>query len=182
MKSDKMPTLFLTLGLPASGKTYFTERLATDEHIFLLNCDLLRLALIETPKFTAAEHQYVFSVADFIVEQHLKQCQSVIYGANANRIENRLAWVERARASEQKYSVVTIWVKTPLEVVKERIAKRTHEIPPEKRVHTAEELLAIMQKNLQAPTPEEHAIEIDGTLPYHEQRLQFDEQFRQLHN
>jgi len=160
------------MGLPASGKTYFSQRFAADEDIFFLNCDNLRLAMIEHPTFKPAEHALVYKTVRFIAEQHLRQGQSIVCNANYHRRDRREMMEKLAQETGADYQIV--WVKTPYELVKERIQSRDHEIPIEKMVDSPLKLLQNMQAAFQAPDYSEPVIIVDGTKPYPEQRKQYD--------
>lgn len=172
------PVVFVTLGLPASGKTYFTERLAKERGIFFLNCDLLRLAMFENPTFKPYEHAIVFGAASFVIEQHAFQGKSIISNANYNARKSR----QKIRKIAEQHGVAfrIIWVQTPLEVAAERIQSRQHEIPIEKMRNDPLEVLHKMAQNLQKPEPDEPVITIDGTVSYEQQLLQFYQQTSDL--
>lgn len=159
------------MGLPASGKTYFSQKIAAEQDVFFLNVDNLRLAMVEKPAFDAAEHHLVYSTVDFIAEQHLAQGKSIICNGNYH-IRKRRESMEKMTQRYQANCQI-IWVKTPYEIVRERILKRDHEIPVEKMVHPPLELLERMNKASESPTSEESTIVIDGTLEFSEQHASF---------
>lgn len=64
MTRQASPTLYITMGLPASGKTYFSQQFAEEYGIFFLNADSLRIAMIEWPQFTPREHKLVYGAVD----------------------------------------------------------------------------------------------------------------------
>mgnify|MGYP004417308680 CR=1 FL=1 len=169
----KKPTLYITMGLPASGKTYFSQQLAAELDTFFLNCDNLRLAMFEKPTFSPEEHAMVYRTVAFIAEQHLAQGQSIICNANYHIHNRREAMQELARACGAKYKI--LWVQTPYEVVKERIQSREHEIPVEKMVHPPLELLEKMSRAFEEPRDDEPVIIIDGTQPYEVQKRQYEQ-------
>ena len=174
------PTIFITVGLPASGKTYFTERLAKEYGIFFLNCDLLRLAMFTQPTFKPYEHAIVFGAANFIVEQHAHQGKSIICNANFNFRKNRKHAQHVAMRNGLDFRI--IWVQTPIDVLTERIQSREHDIPAEKMVDAPLDILTKQQRNLQLPGKDEPVIAIDGTVPYNEQLKQFKQQLDTIAN
>lgn len=159
------------MGLPASGKTYFSQRLAGELGVFFLNCDNLRLAMIEQPTFAPDEHAMVYRTVAYIAEQHLAQGQSIICNANYHLRERRVAMQNIAQKCGAAYCI--LWVQTPYEVVKERVQTRDHEIPVEKMVHPPLELLERMSRAFEPPVADEPTVVIDGTKPYEEQRKLF---------
>lgn len=167
------PTLYVTMGLPASGKTYFSERLAAEHDIFFLNCDNLRLAMIERPAFDAAEGALVYNTVTFIAEQHLAQGMSIVCNGNYHVRSRRDVMKKLAHKYNANYQI--LWIKAPYEIVKERIQTRDHEVPVEKMVHPPLELLDRMSRAFDEPSEDEAVLIIDGTIPYDEQRKQFND-------
>ncbi len=169
------PTIFVTVGLPASGKTYFTEKLAKDLDIFFLNCDALRMAMYETPTFNAKEHAVVYGAANFITMQHALQKKSMICNANFNFRRSRDAIHQATKQGGVEFKI--IWMQAPLELVTERMQTRDHVIPKEKAVDPPLQILAKQRRNLQPPDPAtEPVIIIDGTISYEQQLAQFRQQ------
>jgi len=159
------------MGLPASGKTYFSQKIAAEQGVFFLNVDNLRLAMIETPAFDPPEHRLVYSTVNFIADQHLAQRKSIVCNGNYHVAARRKAMKEMAERHGANYQI--IWVKTPYGVVEDRIQSRDHEVPVEKMVHPPLELLARMNKAFEFPETTEPVIIIDGTASYDEQRTSF---------
>lgn len=176
--NSNKPEVFLTLGLPASGKTYFSERLAGDLGIFFLNTDRLRLAMIEKPAFSPEENEVVYRTMEHLAGQHLEQKLSVICNGNYNQRARRLHLQEMAARLDAMCFIIL--VEAPLDVVRNRIQTRDHEIAPEKMVHQPLELLERMQRAYEPPATDELVIRIDGTKPYEEQYRSFIEQRHKL--
>lgn len=162
------PTLYATMGLPASGKTFFSQRIAAELKTFFLNADALRMAICPTPTFRPKEHAMVFHTVNFIVEQHLLQGQSVVCNANYHVRKHRQELKELAERCDAHFQV--IWVDVPYEVAKERIMGRQHEIPAEKMVDDPLDILDRMHKHFEQPASEEPVVRISGTIPYAQQR------------
>jgi predicted kinase len=171
----KRPTLFITMGLPASGKTYFSQRLAKDLNVFFLNGDSLRMAMIQRPTFKPQEHALVFSTFNHIVREQVAQGFSVV--ANANYHVERKRREMQAIAREHGADLCILWTRVPYETAQARIVGREHEIPADKLVDPPLGVLARMKRNFEEPAPDEQVIKIDGTIPYEDQYKQFLEQF-----
>lgn len=168
------PELYTTMGLPSSGKTYFSQRVAGELGVFFLNTDLLRLAMFDTPEFSAAENDVVYRAMNHVAERHVAQGLGVVCNGNYNQVARRAGL--REIAERYGATCLTIWVDAPEEVLKRRIQTRDHEIEPEKMVHQPLELLERMQRTFEAPTADELVIHIDGTIPYEQQIHSFMEQ------
>ncbi len=171
----KKPTLFITMGLPASGKTYFSKRLAKDLGILFLNGDSLRMAMTRRPTFKPQEHALVFSAFNHIVKEHMAQGFSIVANANYHVQSKRREMQTMAEECGAGYCI--LWIQVPYEVAQERIENREHEIPADKIVDPPLEVLARMRRNFQEPEADEPVIKIDGTKPYEEQYRQFLKQF-----
>lgn len=170
------PTLYVTMGLPASGKTYFSQRFAKERGIFFLNADSLRIAMIEWPQFTPREHKLVYGAVNFIAEQHLVQGMSIVCNANYHVRAKRKEMQKLAETHNALFQI--LWIDTPYEIAKERILVREHEIPKEKEKDPWIEVLDRMKRNFQTPHDDEPFIKIDGTIPYEEQLKQVDIQLK----
>ena len=164
------PTLYVTTGLPASGKTYFSQRFAKERGIFFLNADSLRVSMIERPQFTPREHRLVYGTVDFIAEQHIAQGMSIVCNANYNVRAKRQEMQKLAEKYGADFKI--LWVDTPYEIAKERILVREHEIPKEKEKDPWIEVLDRMKRSFQNPRDDESFVKIDGTIPYEAQRTQ----------
>lgn len=174
----KRAELFITLGLPASGKTYFTDRLAAALGLHHLNTDKLRLTMIEKPTFSPEENAHVYKEMTRLARERLARGESLICNGNYNQRIRRQAM--RNMAKKLNARCITLYVDTPVDIVRDRIQTRDHEIPVEKMVHQPLELLERMQKAFEAPTGDELVIRIDGTLPYDQQLASFHAQHSQL--
>ena len=175
MTRQATPTLYITMGLPASGKTYFSQRFAKEQNVFFLNIDSLRLAMVDQPQFTPSEHAMVYGAATFLAEQHLAQGMSIVCNGNYHFRDRRIAMQDMAKKYNAAYRI--LWIDTPYEVAKERILTREHEIPKEKEKDPWVEVLDRMKRNFQNPSETEPFIKVDGTIPYEAQR---DEALRDL--
>lgn len=174
MTRQARPTLYITMGLPASGKTFFSQRFAAEHTIFFLNADSLRISMIERPQFTPREHKLVYGAVDFIAEQHLAQGMSIVCNANYHVRAKRKEMQALAERHDARFQI--LWIDTPYEVARERILVRKHEIPKEKEKDPWIEVLDRMRRNFQNPKEDEPFIKIDGTVPYEVQRDQAQRQ------
>ena len=117
-----VPTLYLTLGFPGSGKTRFALAFAEEQNLAHLNSDKFRLEMFEQPTYTPEENGSVFEVMDLIAEELLKMGVSVIYDANFNRRTYRRAMEKTA--SRHGAKVILLWFQTPVDTALVRIGNR----------------------------------------------------------
>src|SRR5215213_4896343 len=164
--------LFLMLGYPGSGKSTFAKLLASQTGAVRINSDEIRrrmFAKVDDIK-NPGLNPYVFGALDYAAEAILRAGYSAIYDANNNRLSER----DKSRAIADQFAVPTIvvWIKTPLEVAKQREVERQKEgnylaIPEARYNHIA--------GALEKPYPHERVIAIDGQLTADEQIISFAE-------
>jgi predicted kinase len=174
--------LFLMLGFPGSGKSYVADWLAPHLKAVHLRGDEMRLRMFNEnhPELhTWKYQQQVIGAMQYAVGQVLEAGYSVIYDSNHNSVKGRLPMEEVAKKGGA--IPVIVWVKAPLDVAKERVLARAAKAP-KGGIH---EIFGIdfvdrMANNLQAPTENEFAIELDGTQTEEAQRASFEEQLAAL--
>lgn len=168
--SKRKPILFVTMGFPGSGKTYFARRVAKEQGIFHLNSDRVRAEIFPKPKYTAKENAAVFRVMDFIAGELLALGVSVIYDANSNRKKYRLRLRQIAKKQGARYLV--LWFQTSVGMALKRISRR-REIKSElmKKYHRPVDkwVLFRIKKELEEPRREPFVI-IDGEQSYLKQK------------
>jgi predicted kinase len=165
-------TLFVTLGYPGSGKTYFAERFAKDLELMHLNADRLRLEMFEDPKHTPAEHKRVFAVMDYITDHLLAAGISLVYDANVTKREYRGKL--RQIAKKHKANYLLVHIETPVNLAESRLEDRRKIKSKEKKMdyRPIEDEVQGIPKSTESPLPSEPHVTIDGTKPYKEQLAQ----------
>lgn len=171
--------LFLMLGFPGSGKSYVAEWLAPHMQAVHLRGDEMRLRMFNEnhPELhTWRYQQQVHGAMQYAVGQVLEADYPVIYDSNHNSVKGRAPMEEVARASGAL--PVIVWVKTPLDVAKQRVKERA----TKGGIYEAFGLDFVdrMANNLQPPTTHEPVIVLDGTQSAAEQRKSFEEQLAAL--
>ncbi len=178
--------LFMSLGHPGSGKTYFTTRLAEKLGAVRLNADALRMYMFgshaearEFDKQTGRLGQVIFEALDYATVQILKSGTSVIYDVQQN--ERNIRDKTSKLGSDNGATPVILWVKTPVDVALQRGQDR--ELTPDQQKSDYETMKAAIEKHLkliEPPTEEEKVIVIDGTDSFEEQYASFNRQIAQL--
>lgn len=168
---NNQPVLFLTLGFPGSGKTYFARRFARDFNLVHLNSDFVRSELFINPEYTLTENKILFRGMDLMVAQLLNQGVSIIYDANVTKkvYRQRLYKMAKNYRSDQ----LLIWFQTPVEVARKRLAKRVNDGSKSQRrfqVYVDDDVLNRIKDEEEHPTTQENHVVIDGTLPYQKQK------------
>lgn len=171
----------MMLGFLGSGKSYVSRWLAPHTNAVYLRVDDLRLAMFgaDRPELYTPENKgLVNSASRYAMVQILKSGRAnVIHDANHNSREMRREIAQEV-ALQQAVPIV-VWVRTPLDIAKDRTEVR--------RVTEGHELfepnlVEKMAKRLEAPNEDELVIIIDGQLTAEEQQKSFDEQFVAIKN
>ncbi|MDX2776437.1 ATP-binding protein [Streptomyces caniscabiei] len=178
--------LFMFLGYPGSGKTYFSERLAKETGAVRINADALRVRLfgtIEAAKAFDAQtgllNKITFNALDYAMTQVLVSGNSVICDYQHNARAMRTA---RAKVATDNDAVpIVVWVQTPRDEAVRRGSERPATL--NHRRHSAEKMEALVARTilqLEEPDPSEKVIIIDGRLPFTDQYASFQRQLEAL--
>ncbi len=116
------PVLVLVSGLPGTGKSYLSARLAKELDFIILESDALRKLLFPSPVYSAEESSYLFQVIHLLLEQLLKKGISLILDATNLSESHREHLYHIADQCNSK--LVLIEVKAPPEVVYNRLERR----------------------------------------------------------
>ncbi len=129
-KRTDVPIVYMTLGLPGSGKTFFARQYAASVGMPLIDIERLRNELFEEPSYAADEDRVVMSLADYMTEQFLAAGLSVLIdGMNDTRVR-RHGLREMARQYGAKPLV--IWVQTDVNTAFNRAHSRDRRNPNDK--------------------------------------------------
>lgn len=166
----------MMLGFVGSGKSYVSRWLVPHVNAVYLRVDELRLAMFGADRselYTPENKALVNGASRYAMMQIIKSGQAnVVHDANHNsaKMRQNIAYL----VEQEGAKAVVVWVKTPVEVAKERAVIRTvtegHEL-------FEENLVEKMAKRLEEPRPNEVVIVIDGQASAEEQKKQFDTQF-----
>jgi len=152
--------LFVTVGIPGSGKSYFSERLAKDFGFVHLRSDAVRDIILPNPTYSAAENRRLFNLMDFFANEFLSKGVSVVYDGNFTKKKYRTEMAKMAKKNHARFAV--IWVKTPLRLALKRARSRKYHAIPK-------EVVFGIDKETEYPDGEPVII-IDGTRSYRSQK------------
>jgi predicted kinase len=117
-----LPTLILTVGLPATGKSTFCRRLAAETGAIILESDALRRLLFARPTHRRPESRRLFDAIHTVAEELLAAGVSVIIDSTCPLRSDREPAYELARRSGARLHVLLF--ETPLAIIEERLARR----------------------------------------------------------
>ncbi len=116
------PVLIVVSGLPGTGKSFFSKRLAERVPLLVLESDALRKALFSLPSHSAGESFQLFRTIHLLIEELLKGGISLVLDATnlSERFRERLYSI----ADRINARLVMVLVEAPPEVVRQRLADR----------------------------------------------------------
>ena len=113
--------LFLVIGYPGAGKSYFSRQFAELIKGVHLNEDRIRYELFEQPTYSADEKDIVDRMMNYFMEEMLETGKPVVYDGSLS-VKERKKLRDKFRAA--KLPIVTIWVQTDLETSFDRASTR----------------------------------------------------------
>ena len=116
------PALVLTVGLPGSGKSSFSRRLAIAIDAVILESDALRRRLFGSPTYAAAESRRLFAAIYDAATALLADGVSLIVDSTSVSDGDRAPAAVVADATGARLIVVSI--ETPAAVIEERLRRR----------------------------------------------------------
>ncbi|MDO9065806.1 MAG: ATP-binding protein [Chloroflexota bacterium] len=113
------PTIVVVSGLPGTGKSYFSSKLAEMLPFAVLESDALRKTLYPSPNYSADESARLFQVIHSLIEKLLKKGIPVILDATnlSERFRERLYNI----ADRLGVRLILVSTEAPPEVVHERL-------------------------------------------------------------
>lgn len=122
------PTLIVVSGLPGTGKSYFSARLAERLRFVTLESDALRKILFPFPSYGQQESTQLFQTIHLAIQALLKKGISIILDATnlSERHRERLYSI----ADRSGAKLILVRVEAPPDVVLERLKGRKDGINP----------------------------------------------------
>ena len=116
------PAFIVVSGLPGTGKSYFSSKLAERLPFIILESDTLRKVLFPSPSYSSAESSRLFRVIHLLIERLLKRGVPVILDATNLSERNR----ERLYSIADRLDVKLILARleTSPQIVHERLKAR----------------------------------------------------------
>ena len=122
-ESVARPFLILVSGLPGTGKSYISRRLAERLSLAVLETDALRKTLFPTPIYSTEESARLFHACHLLVEELLGKGIPVLL--DATNLQERHREPLYSIAERLKVKLLIVRVEAPMEEVMERLQQRT---------------------------------------------------------
>ena len=123
------PTFIVVSGLPGTGKTHFSKKLAERLPFLILESDGLRKLLFPAPAYTALESSRLFQAIHQLIKELLNKGIPIILDATNLSEQHRERLYNIAEQLNAKLILVS--VEAPPAVVRERLKSRTSQRNPD---------------------------------------------------
>ena len=117
-----LPAMAMVAGLPGTGKTTFSHKVATLLPAMHVSSDRVRRTLFRSPDYSLAESAIVFQRAHELTELLLRQGTPVVFDATSLQEWQREPLY--AIAGRTDAPLLIVWMDAPENVVRERLAAR----------------------------------------------------------
>ena len=116
------PTFIVVSGLPGTGKSYLSSKLAERLGFLILGSDALRKTLFPSPSYSQQESSHLFQACHLLIERLLAKGVSIILNATnlSERHRERLYNI----ADRMGAKLILVRVEAPHQVVEERLKAR----------------------------------------------------------
>ena len=157
------PTLYLFVGYPGAGKTSVAKVIHETTGATHLWADKIRRERLgdPQPEYTHEENMKLYNHLNHMTGELLRAGNSVIFDTNFKFYKDREHL--RSIATEHGADTVVVWLTTPLAEAKHRATEDHHQ--GHTRVHGKMSVgdFERLSEGTEWPSPEEHAIQIDGS-------------------
>lgn len=144
-----LPFLVLVGGLPATGKSYFSRRLAQRAPAAILESDALRRVLVPHPSYSGEESRRLFLACQLLIEVLLSDGIPVILDATNLQEPQREQFYRAAERAGAR--LVVVWVEAPPELVRERMQARQRGLDPQNKSEADWEVYSRMSGSAEPP-------------------------------
>jgi len=159
---ELMPTFIVVSGLPGTGKSYLSRKLAERLPFLVLESDALRKVLFSPPAYTAMESQHLFKAVHQLTEELLKRGIPIILDATnlSEQYRERLYNI----AERMSARLILVRVEAPPELVKERLRSRIEDRNPEDKSDADWAVYQKMKPGVQNIKRNHYAVDTSGDI------------------
>jgi len=151
------PAFIVVSGLPGTGKSYFSSKLAERLPFLILESDALRKVLFPAPSYSPQESAQLFRVCHHVIERLLKKGIPIILDATNLSEQHR----ERLYSIAERLDVklILVRVEAPPEVVNERLRARREGMDPRNKSDADWEIYQRMKSAVQKIRRNHYAVD-----------------------
>lgn len=117
-----VPTVFIMMGLPGAGKTFFAEQFAKIYNLPTISLDIIRHELFNDPTYTPSEQAIIGRMSDYMANELLRAKHSFIIDGTGNNIKTQRMSLGR-KARESGFKTLVVWVQVDEPTAKLRALK-----------------------------------------------------------
>lgn len=148
-----MPTLYLFVGYPGSGKTTVAQIICAATGAVHLWADRERQDMFVEPTHDLTESQKLYRHLNSKTDKLLRQGKSVVFDTNFNFYKDREHMRRIAKGAGA--DIKLIWIQTPKELAKHRAVNDSHDKPTRLYGNMSEAVFERIAGHLEPPRPEE---------------------------
>jgi predicted kinase len=164
------PTLYLFVGYPGAGKTTVARLLRQATGAVHIWADHERQLQFGQPNLDQAQISEFYDRLNSQTEQLLAEGKSVIFDTNFNYRKDRDCL--REIATKHGAKTVVIWLNTPVEIARIRAVEKSHGENTRVWGNMTPADFERLSDRLEAPTPDENPVEINGAQIDEQQVIQ----------
>lgn len=130
-QSQKVPTLYILIGIPCSGKSYYAKKYLKSKSSVIISTDEIRKEYTGTKQFDKEFNNEIFTIAVKRIKEQLIMNNDVVFDATNTNKKYRKAIIDLGKQCNSR--IVAVVMLTPLYVCLRRNKQRDHEsmIPEE---------------------------------------------------
>ena len=122
---NSSPLLILVMGLPGSGKSYFSEHLAEKMNALYLSSDRVRAEMKLMGKYDEESKQKVYDRLEELAREALQNGEAVLVDATFHKKKRRVQFAALARETGARLKIIRIEADEAL--IRERLQKARKE-------------------------------------------------------
>jgi len=119
-------SLIIISGLPGTGKSFFSRKLAERLPCVIIESDAIRKIFFHTPVYTVQENKQLFALCHKLMEHLLQKGFHIVFDAT-NLVEQHRERLYRI-AHQQESSLIIVRTRAPVEIVRDRLRNRNENL------------------------------------------------------
>lgn len=155
------PLVFMVIGIPGSGKSFFARQFAETFSAPLVSMDYIRHTLVPESNYTSEEDEVIGELAEAQLSELLKTERSIVIDGGVNTVAGRQSVATLAK--KRGYGLLTIWVQTDQGSAELRSTRRSKRRKGDNlNASMSQSAFAAYTKAFEAPARREDYVVISG--------------------